>query len=81
MLRPREVRGHPDRKQGKAQRTRTVVPFLKPCAEAQLKETDAALEHLRTALTERPSLAQYAAEDVELEPLLSDPRFAALTTL
>ena len=48
------------------------------CAEAQLGELDAALEHLRAAVTERPSFAEYAMHDDELEPLRGDPRFSAL---
>ena len=51
------------------------------CAEAQLGELDLALEHLRAALTERPSLADYAAEDAELDPLRGDPRFLELLTV
>ncbi len=47
-------------------------------AEAQLGESDAAFEHLRAALSERPSLAGYAVEDGELEPLRSDARFSAI---
>jgi tetratricopeptide (TPR) repeat protein len=45
------------------------------CAEAQLGEVDAALEHLRAALAERPSLGGYAPEDADLAPLRADPRF------
>lgn len=60
---------------------RSELLYNLACAKAQLGELDEALEHLRTALSERPSLAEYAAQDVELEPLRSDPRFAALTTL
>ena len=48
------------------------------CAEAQLGEGDAALEHLRDALLERPSLAGNARDDSDLAPLRNDPRFAAL---
>jgi tetratricopeptide (TPR) repeat protein len=48
------------------------------CAEAQLGETDAALEHLRAALKERPPLAEAAASDADLEPLRGDPRFPAI---
>ena len=46
------------------------------CAEAQLGETDAALEHL--AAGDRPSgpdLAENAREDSDLEPIRDDPRF------
>lgn len=48
------------------------------CAEAQLGETDAALEHLRAALREDPSLAEAAPEDSDLEPIRDDPRFAEI---
>jgi tetratricopeptide (TPR) repeat protein len=57
---------------------RGVVLYNLACAEAQLGETDAALDHLRAALDERPSWAGDAAEDAELEPLRRDPRFAEL---
>jgi tetratricopeptide (TPR) repeat protein len=45
------------------------------CAEAQLGETDAALEHLRTAIGELPSLAENAREDTDLDSLRDDSRF------
>ncbi len=48
------------------------------CAEAQLGEAEAALEHLRDAVLERPSLAGNARDDRDLAPLRDDPRFAAL---
>jgi tetratricopeptide (TPR) repeat protein len=48
------------------------------CAEAQLGETEAALDHLRAALRERPSLAEQAPEDADLEPIRADPRFAEI---
>ncbi len=51
------------------------------CAEAQLGETDAALEHLRAALGESPSLAEYAREDTDLGPIRNDPRFAEIVTV
>jgi tetratricopeptide (TPR) repeat protein len=50
--------------------------FNLACAEAQLGETEKALEHLRAAIRERPALADYAWEDADLEPIRSDPRFA-----
>jgi hypothetical protein len=46
------------------------------CAEAQLGETDAALEHLRASVQERPSFAEDAREDPDLAPIRDDPRFA-----
>lgn len=45
------------------------------CAEAQLGETETALEHLRAAVGERPSFVDFAREDSDLEPLRADPRF------
>jgi tetratricopeptide (TPR) repeat protein len=45
------------------------------CAEAQLGETDAALDHLAAALQERPDLAESARDDTDLEPIRDDPRF------
>jgi tetratricopeptide (TPR) repeat protein len=48
------------------------------CAEAQLGEIDAALEHLRAAVRERPSLAGDAGGDADLAPLRDDPRFAEI---
>jgi tetratricopeptide (TPR) repeat protein len=47
------------------------------CAEAHLGETDAALEHLATAIGERPDLAENAREDSDLDSIRSDPRFPA----
>jgi tetratricopeptide (TPR) repeat protein len=44
------------------------------CAEAMLGETDAAIEHLRTALEGNPSLAAYLPEDKDLASLRDDPR-------
>jgi tetratricopeptide (TPR) repeat protein len=48
------------------------------CAEAQLGETDAALEHLAAALNERPSWADDARRDPDLEPIRGDSRFAEI---
>jgi tetratricopeptide (TPR) repeat protein len=48
------------------------------CAEAQPGETDAALDHLGAALQERPSLAESARDDGDLEPIRDDPRFTAI---
>ena len=45
------------------------------CAEAQLGEADAALEHLTAAIAERPDLADNAREDSDLDPIRGDPRF------
>ena len=45
------------------------------CAEAQLGEHDAALEHLARAVEIEPQFAGYAQEDDDLAPLRGDPRF------
>jgi tetratricopeptide (TPR) repeat protein len=45
------------------------------CAEAQLGETDAALEHLRRAIETSAEFADYAKSDEDLAPLRADPRF------
>ena len=57
---------------------RAPIFYNLACAEAQLGETDAALEHLRAALEERPSLAENARDDADFEPLRGDPRFAEI---
>jgi tetratricopeptide (TPR) repeat protein len=48
------------------------------CAEAQLGENDAALEHLRTAIQADAALAVHLPEDTDLASLRDDPRFAEL---
>jgi tetratricopeptide (TPR) repeat protein len=60
---------------------RAALFYNLACAEAQLGESDAALEHLRAALFESPSLAEYAREDAELEPIRDDPRFGEIVTV
>ena len=57
---------------------RSTVLFNLACAEAQLGETDEALEHLRAAIDARPDLAAAARDDHDLEPLRADARFAQL---
>jgi tetratricopeptide (TPR) repeat protein len=57
-----------------------VLLYNLACAEAQLGEAGAALEHLGAALRESPSLAEYAREDAELEAIRDDPRFAEIVT-
>jgi tetratricopeptide (TPR) repeat protein len=57
---------------------RSTLLYNLACAEAQLGEADAALEHLRGAVEERPSLSDDARRDPDLAPLRDDPRFAAL---
>jgi tetratricopeptide (TPR) repeat protein len=55
---------------------RAALFYNLACAEAQLGETDAALEHLRTALSERADWVDSAREDADLAPIRDDPRFA-----
>jgi tetratricopeptide (TPR) repeat protein len=57
---------------------RSTIFYNLACAEAQLGETDAALQHLSAAVIERPSLATDAHLDSDLAPIRDDPRFAAL---
>jgi tetratricopeptide (TPR) repeat protein len=57
---------------------RSTLLYNLACAEAQLGETDAALDHLRAALAARPALAEYARSDADLEPLRGDARFAEI---
>jgi hypothetical protein len=47
------------------------------CAEAQLGETDAALEHLTAAVAIQPDMAEMAKGDTDFDPIRSDPRFPA----
>jgi tetratricopeptide (TPR) repeat protein len=60
---------------------RGTLFFNLACAEAQLGEPDAALEHLRAAIHALPSLANDAREDTELAPIRDDPRFAAVVAV
>ena len=48
------------------------------CADAQLGETDEALQHLGAAIAGDPSLAEPARDDSDLAPLRDDPRFGEL---
>jgi hypothetical protein len=48
------------------------------CADALLGEKDAALDHLRAAIEERPAFAESAREDSDFESIRDDPRFAEL---
>ena len=48
------------------------------CAEAGLGDVDAALEHLRASIAQRPAFAESAKGDHDLAPLRDDPRFAAI---
>jgi tetratricopeptide (TPR) repeat protein len=60
---------------------RSTIFYNLACAEAGLGETDAAFEHLRAAVGERPSLADDARGDADLEPLRDDPRFAEIVAV
>jgi tetratricopeptide (TPR) repeat protein len=60
---------------------RSTLFYNLACAEAQLGETSAALDHLRAALAARPALAEYAPNDADLEPLRGDPRFAEIVAM
>jgi tetratricopeptide (TPR) repeat protein len=45
------------------------------CAEAQLGERDAALQHITRAVEINPSFAAHLREDDDLAPIRDDPRF------
>jgi tetratricopeptide (TPR) repeat protein len=47
------------------------------CIEAQTGRHDEAIEHLRTAVTARPEVRGWAAEDHDLDPLRERPDFPA----
>jgi hypothetical protein len=55
-----------------------LIHYNLACAEAQLGEVDAALDHLTAALRERPSFAADAREDPDLAPIRDHQRFAEL---
>jgi tetratricopeptide (TPR) repeat protein len=52
-----------------------ILLYNLACAEAQLGETDSALDHLAAALEQRPDLAENARDDSDLDPIRGDPRF------
>lgn len=54
---------------------RGIVLYNLACAEAQLGETEAALEHLAAAIAEQPDLIEHLAEDHDLDPIREDSRF------
>jgi tetratricopeptide (TPR) repeat protein len=56
---------------------RGAILYNLACAEAQLGETEAALEHLAAGLKERPDLVEGARDDADLAPIRDDPRFPA----
>lgn len=47
------------------------------CAEAQLGQREAALEHLRVAVEREPRFAEYAQTDTDLEPIRTEAGFPA----
>jgi len=55
-----------------------ILLYNLACAEAQLGETDAALEHLAAAFAERQDLREAAPSDEDLAALHDDPRFRQL---
>jgi tetratricopeptide (TPR) repeat protein len=57
---------------------RGILFFNLACAEARLAETDAAFEHLASALEERPDLRETARADDDFASIRDDPRFAEL---
>jgi tetratricopeptide (TPR) repeat protein len=57
---------------------RAHLLFNLACAEAQLGESDAAIEHLSEALDKRPGLAELAKKDPDFDSIRDDPRFATL---
>jgi tetratricopeptide (TPR) repeat protein len=57
---------------------RSAVLYNLACAEAQLGEADAALDHLRDAVTLRRSLAESAREDADFASIRDDPRFGEI---
>ena len=55
------------------------VPYNAACWEALAGSTDAAFDHLRSAVDLNPEEARgYMANDADLDPLRDDPRFAQL---
>jgi quercetin dioxygenase-like cupin family protein len=52
-----------------------ILLYNLACAEAQLGETDSALDHLAAALEQRPDLAENARDDSDLDPIRGDPGF------
>jgi len=48
------------------------------CAEARLGETEAAIGHLGESIALRPSFAELARDDEDLDAIKSDPRFGEI---
>ena len=55
-----------------------VLHYNLACAEALLGNPEEALDHLERAIAGRPSLAEGARGDSDLEPIRGEPRFAEL---
>jgi tetratricopeptide (TPR) repeat protein len=58
-----------------------ILHYNLACCEAQLGDTEAAIEYFRTAVGMQPQLAGYAAGDSDLEPIKADPRYAEIATV
>ncbi len=57
---------------------RAALTYNLACCEARLGETEEAIEHLAAALELRPSLAELAREDSDLDAIREDTRFEEL---
>jgi len=57
---------------------RSALTYNLACCESRLGETEEAVMHLGEALAMRPSLAELAREDSDLDAIRDDPRFAPL---
>jgi quercetin dioxygenase-like cupin family protein len=57
---------------------RSALTYNLACCESRLGETEEAITHLGEALAMRPSFAELAREDSDLDAIRDDPRFAAL---
>ena len=57
---------------------RAALTYNLACCEARLGETEEAIEHLGAALELRPSLAELAREDSDLDAIREDKRFEEL---
>jgi len=57
---------------------RSALTYNLACCESRLGETEEAVTHLGEALAMRPSLAELAREDSDLDAIRDDPRFAPL---
>jgi len=60
---------------------RAALTYNLACCEARLGETEEAIEHLGAALELRPSLAELAREDSDLDAIREDKRFEELVAV